>query len=102
MQLLINISKEIYERTLPYKDSPIVSNLANDYPELTHAVANGTPLPEGHGDLIDKNDILSFLKCPKYENCDWKNCSECNQRLCIRLNNVNDFVPIIEAEVQKD
>lgn len=52
MQIVINIDEEVYKRTLPYKDLPIISNLANDYPELTHAVANGTPLPKGHGKLI--------------------------------------------------
>ncbi len=57
MQIVINISEEIYKRILPYKDLPIVSNLANDYPELIHAVANGTPLPKRHGRLIDADKL---------------------------------------------
>jgi hypothetical protein len=24
------------------------------------AIANGTPLPKGHGDLIDRNDLLEY------------------------------------------
>ncbi len=60
MQILIDIDEEIYKRILPYKDLPIVSNLANDYPEITHAVANGVPLPKGHGRLIDANRLRSM------------------------------------------
>lgn len=53
MEIVVNISEDIYKRILPYKDEPIISNHANYLPELTHAVANGTPLPKEHGDLID-------------------------------------------------
>ena len=52
VELVIKIPEEIYKRVLPYKDLPVISNLANDYPELTHAVANGVPLPKGHGRLL--------------------------------------------------
>jgi hypothetical protein len=62
MQIVINIDEEIYKRILPYKDVPVISNLCNDYPEITHAIANGVPLPKGHGELIDRND----LKYEKY------------------------------------
>ena len=57
MQVVINIDEEIYKRILPYKDEPVISNLANDYPEITHAIANGTPLPKGHGKLVDKKKL---------------------------------------------
>lgn len=57
MQIVINIDEEVYKRTLPYKDLPIISNLANDYDEITHAVANGVTLPKGHGDLKDISKI---------------------------------------------
>jgi hypothetical protein len=53
MNIVINIDEEVYKRTLPYKDLPVISNLANDYDEITHAVANGVPLPKGHGRLGD-------------------------------------------------
>lgn len=60
-----------------------------------------TPLPKGHGDLFDKAEILRFLKCPKYENCDWKNCFDCNESRCINLNNVNELIPIIKADKEE-
>lgn len=57
MQLVINIDEVIYKRILPYKDVPVISNLCNDYPEITHAIANGVPLSKGHGRLIDADAI---------------------------------------------
>jgi hypothetical protein len=57
MQIVINIDEKIYKRILPYKDLPIISNLCNDYPEITHAVANGVPLQKGHGAIKDVSQI---------------------------------------------
>jgi hypothetical protein len=61
MQIVINIDEEIYKRILPYKDLPIISNLCNDFPEITHAIANGVPLPKGHGRLIDADKALGNM-----------------------------------------
>lgn len=36
--------------------------------EMVSKVANGTPLPKGHGDLIDRNSIL----------CDDYSCEQCS------------------------
>ena len=58
MQIVIDISDDIYKRLLSYKDVPIISNHSNFLPELTHAVANGVPLPKGHGRILDEKDIL--------------------------------------------
>ena len=54
MKLIIDVSEEIYKRTLQYKNTPVISNLANDNAELTHAVANGIPLPKVDETIIDK------------------------------------------------
>lgn len=66
MHIVINIDEEVYKRTLSYKDLPVTSNLANDYPELTHAVANGVPLPKGHGRLIDADKFINDFACFGY------------------------------------
>ena len=58
MKIIIDIEEEIYKECIPYKDTPIMSNLANDNSEIVHAVANGTPLPKGHGRLIDADKLL--------------------------------------------
>jgi hypothetical protein len=50
---------------------PVISNLANDFPEIIHAVSNGVPLPRGHGRLIDadalEQEIISGIKAGNYE-----------------------------------
>lgn len=94
MQIVINVPEEQYKWIKSHKgvtDFEITQMLYN-------RVRKGTPLPKGHGELFDKTEILRFLKCPKYENCEWKNCFDCNESRCINLNNVNDLVPIIEAD----
>lgn len=57
MQIVINIDEEIYKRVLPYKDVPAISNPANDISELIHAIANGVPIPKGHGAIKDVSQI---------------------------------------------
>jgi hypothetical protein len=57
IKLVIKIPEEIYKRILPYKDVPVISNLANDFSEITHAIANGVPIPKGHGRLVDADAI---------------------------------------------
>jgi hypothetical protein len=62
MQLVINIDEVIYKRILPYKDVPVISSLANDFPEIIHAVANGVPLPKGHGRIGDLDKLIRDMK----------------------------------------
>ncbi len=92
IELVIKIPESIYMAIQNEEYCGIVDN--RNY----NAIKNGVPLPKGHGDLFDKTEILRFLKCPEYENCDWGNCFDCNKSRCINLNNVNDLVPIIEAD----
>ena len=93
MQIAIDIP-EIQKKMIDaFMDLP--PQVEND---LISAIRHGISLPKGHGRLIDENEILRFLKCPKYESCDWKNCFDCNDSRCINLNNINDLASIIEAE----
>ena len=50
MQIVINISKEEYKRVM---DGKWEGNALADY------IENGKPIQEGHGDLIDKNTLLT-------------------------------------------
>lgn len=34
--------------------------------EMKNALMNGTPLPKGHGDLIDKNELIKELSVISY------------------------------------
>jgi hypothetical protein len=62
VELVIKISEEIYKRILPYKDLPIISNLANDFPEIIHAIANGVPIPKGHGKIGDLDKLKANIE----------------------------------------
>jgi len=51
MHIVIDISEEMYEE-LKYL------NVHGFTTAVEEAVANGTPLPKGHGGLIDVNEII--------------------------------------------
>ena len=52
MKIVIDIPKEMYENALNDRlcGSEIVVN----------AIKNGTPLPKGHGRLIDANEVTAY------------------------------------------
>lgn len=52
IELVIKIPEEEYDL--------IVNDEACGLNILTRAIANGTPLPKRHGDLIDRNDLLEY------------------------------------------
>lgn len=51
MQLVIEINDEIYKEILNEKES-------GWYSYIWGLVRTGTPLPKGHGDLIDRKELL--------------------------------------------
>lgn len=55
MQIVIDINEEIY------KSIKIGMRNRDDMAEIGEAVENGTPLPKGHGRLIDVNDLLDRI-----------------------------------------
>ena len=61
MQIVIKIPDEEYK-----KISNSNPSYADDF-SIYYAIKNGTPLPKGHGDLIDRNSIL----------CDDCSCEQC-------------------------
>lgn len=54
------------------------------YPRLTEAIRNGTPLPKGHGDLVDFDRL-----CEEY----WD-----GNYMEIHKDDLSNIKPIIEAE----
>lgn len=62
VELVIKIPEEIYKRILPYRDFPLISNLTTDSLKLTHAVANGTPIPKGHGRIGDLDKLKANIE----------------------------------------
>lgn len=51
MKLIIDISEEIYERCRKYELH------CGEAEVIEGAVANGTPLPKGHGQLVDFDEL---------------------------------------------
>lgn len=100
MQIVINIDDNVYKRALVYKGVQLASNSANDLSELITAVANGTPLPKGHGRLLDADKIESTLHNKAFDLAGSKRFYEIKWALKM----VCDAPTIIEAdkEVEND
>lgn len=52
IELVIKIPEEIYNDT---KTHPLFQS---DIPAIEKAIKNGTPLPKGHGELIDLQEMI--------------------------------------------
>lgn len=67
MKIVIDIPKQMYLNAK--KDMLCGSDT------LVSAIKNGTPLPKGHGDLIDKGDVLHDIDCDEQmrlgKNVEW-------------------------------
>ena len=60
MQIVIDIPEDVYTRLF---DNGIQDNeiAVDDVCEMARAIRKGTPLPKGHGKLIDVNDLLDRI-----------------------------------------
>ena len=53
IELVIKLPEELYEA---YKGRPpMLGDKGMDM--IAQSIANGVPLPKGHGDLVDRNDL---------------------------------------------
>lgn len=96
IDLVIKIPENTYKRIQALsKDDYFEHDICGN---SMRRIAEGTPLPVGHGDLTDKNYLLNILQCEEYENCTWRNCSECNRERCIKRYDVLNAPTIIKAE----
>lgn len=59
MEIVIDISEDLYKATVNGLD-------ANEIWDLRLAIKNGTPLPKGHGDLIDRQELLKSTLCKTF------------------------------------
>lgn len=53
MEIVINIPKERYKEIVE-SDKPVMIYRS----DVAKVLVNGTPLPKGHGDLIDRKELL--------------------------------------------
>ena len=59
MQIVIDIPKEEYEKAASINGAEIKPEQIKDW---EYVIAHGTPLPKGHGRLIDADDYLEREK----------------------------------------
>lgn len=86
MRLVIELDKEMYE------DANIL--IVKDLPELKKIIAEGKPLPKGHGKLIDAD---AFQKSYCDSNCGNRKCVDAMDK-CIFIGDLQDAPTIIEAD----
>ena len=78
MQIVIDIDEDTYNQ-VSNNDAYVLSEV--DYILIENAIANGTPLPKGHGRLIDENDL-------------WPHCID----FCVAYDDILSAPTIIEAD----
>ena len=91
VELVIKIPEEVYEHILKAKSVPDV--LGIDMVNTINAVKNGTPLPKGHGRLIDAREYENIIRKHYFDNSTVIRCTE------IALDNAT---PIIEADTESE
>ena len=92
MQIVIDIPKEKYDLCKKWKPS--------ERSELQEAVANGTPLPKGHGGLIDVNQYKQTLVgyIDENKNSDDMFLAGCGDGAYHAMCMLKDIPTIIEAD----
>ena len=58
MKLVIEIPNEVYSHVRDVENRLLTPN---EETVLRDCVVNGTPLPEGYGDLIDRSEVIKSL-----------------------------------------
>lgn len=84
MQIVIDIHEEIYDHI---KERFMYGYVNTELDKVGLAVRNGTPLPKGHGRLIDADE----LRC---ENADFDTYND----YCLMFDEIDNAPTIIEAE----
>lgn len=89
--VIVEIPEDVYGYAKKYNGSSMLTLREEEIGMCMNAIANGTPLQKGHGDLKDMDRII---------NCNCKNSfSECDtcldSELCALL---NEIPTIIEAD----
>ena len=98
MQIVIDIPKNTYDRIAEGgAKCHFIYKL-----DLMRAILKGTPLPKGHGRLIDADSLLDYGSCPN--SCDGTTtCMESYEHLhcpirVFDIESINDAPTIIEAD----
>jgi len=93
MQIVIDITDETYEYLTPKEPREMTNKKAAEWFVVLHKAifVNGTPLPKGHGRLIDADEL-------DFEEVDFYSPDSCYEVYRI----INDAPTIIEADKEVD
>ena len=97
MQVVVDVDDEVYNDVLHCA----MSMLPNVYPFiLASAIADGTVLPKGHGDLIDRRELLYHSKCTYRYDCSASGGSQCDKCSdnCVEVRAIESASAVIEAD----
>lgn len=87
IELLIKVPKEIYKHTQEYEVGGFNTENGD---KLFMVIKNGTPLPKGHGRLIDADEL---------EECkEIMNTISGESKYVVRMGDIRDMPTIIEAD----
>ena len=68
MQIVIDIDEDTYNQ-VSNNDAYVLSEV--DYILIENAIANGTPLPKGHGRIADMDEAIKCIGEVKGEDAKW-------------------------------
>ena len=88
MQIVIDIPNWLYDAMMGHRE-PVYSQSLGD------AVRDGTPLPKGHGRLIDADETIKKI-CGDSCGCHLEECGYDNP--CYSVARINSAPTIIEAD----
>lgn len=93
MQVVIDVPEDIYRRL-----KAGYTNAGNTFHNTAlEAIGNGVVLPDGHGDLIDRNYFTDkYAGCGNVY-CEAISCKDCNSRIVNKLD-VDSAPTIIPAD----
>lgn len=58
IELVVKIPEEVYRYAKKYNGSCMLTLREREMGMCMNAIANGTPLPKGHGNLVDTNELI--------------------------------------------
>ena len=95
MKIVIDLPESTFKKLVRYGEPLSAGNAFHD--SILNAVAHGTVLPKGHGDLIDRDDVRTDIK----KTCDSEYCDigfDNWERLRYCINHTNTVIPADKGE----
>ena len=97
MKIVIDIPEKVKQTFDDAKDEDLYGNYYDYNSLIGKAIKNGIPLPNGHGRLIDVNDLLDDINL---EDNDYNR--DVNTGEIITLENIDRIPTIIEADKEQE